>query len=676
MTRKAPKRTLRDTARPFFFVNDNRISYSWGTGVIPGYSAKGILNTVAFTHFDVWAYGTNFVNVAYVNFDHSVPTAPCVGTAQSVPTGLCAGAGGVFANLRSTFGWNELFDTKAFSVGPLSGISFMVGADVGFSNAVSGTSLSALMAGVQFNLTLPYKGYFSVTPLYYQKWEYDTTYLPTSVTVGVGAAPFPGTPDGITHFDPTWGVDLSYFMELGFLPENLEYFSISGRASFRGPQGLGAPIGALTPGLTRTVSLTSEPIRLTFDVSKYFWGPKYSHLIDVWTAWRYSKNNFGFDDAVAPLVCLTADGRSNGACTGGGVFYGITMKVGDDVPGAPAMSVFGLPFLKNSDDRLTYAVLPDASSPGQTARTQKQAVAYTHQDVWAYGTNVFRAEFLKSDHRDPSTPCSVAVNDVTSAFGAGAPCAGNLEFDASLRSSFGFNEIFGTRAFSAGPLRNVSALVGADVRMTRTFEASNKKAVVAGLQFGFDLPYGGYFNIAPLYYQEWNHSIFAYGNDAGNTPAGLGILGQPPYVGTMPAGFTGTIDGNLHFNPTWALEIGYGMELGFLPESLRYFSVSGQAGFYGPKGNGAYGAYTLPSSMNTATEIKSEPIRLTIDVSKVLWGQRYSHFIDAFVAYRYWKNKFGLDAGNPANRLCSFANGTSNRSCTEETVYAGVSMKF
>ena len=42
-------------------------------------------------------------------------------------------------------------------------------------------------------------------------------------------------------------------------------------------------------------------------------------------------------------------------------------------------------------------------------------------------------------------------------------------------------------------------------------------------------------------------------------------------------------------------------------------------------------------------EFNSEPIRLTIDASKAMWGAKYSHFVDVWVAYRYWQNKFGLD---------------------------------
>ncbi|MGY3590303.1 hypothetical protein ACVIGB_010114 [Bradyrhizobium sp. USDA 4341] len=672
--RKAAKPSPHESAVPFFLLNDNRITYSWGTVGVQGYSSKSSLSTLAFTHFDVWAYGTNMVNLLYSKLDHSAPTAPCVGSV-SAALGDCAGAGLGIASVRSTFGWNELFDTKAFAVGPLTNISFLVGADISTSNLLTSSSSRAVSAGLQFSFDLPYRGYLNMAPVYHQKWEYSASTVPPSIGGILGThPPFIGFPDGVGHFNPTWGIDLDYYMELGFLPEAWRYFSVSGYASVRGPQGSGG-YGAIVrdPRTDRVVSLSAEPVRFTLDMGKLFWGPKYSHLVDVWTSWRYSKNDAGYSDAVDPS-CIVAPGAKNGSCTGGGFFYGLTMKVGEEVPGSAAPSLSGQPFFKNSDNRLTAAVLPSSTSPGQTAKTQKQVYAFSHEDVWAYGANVFRAELLNSDHRDPSAPCTSAFS--VHSFGTSGPCAGNLEFNATLRSTFGFNELFGAGTFKAGPLRNVSALVGADFRVSRSYEGANKKAVVAGVQFAFDLPYQGYLHVAPLYYQEWNHSIFAYPNNAGNTEAGFGIVGYPPYTGTMAAGFTGTIDGNLRYRPTWALEIDYGMELGFLPESMQYFSVNGRVAIVGPKGNGAYGQYTLPPAMNTAMEINAEPVRLTFDVSKALWGQTYSHFIDTFVAYRYWKNKFGLDGNNPANGVCFFANGTSNRSCSEQTVYTGVSMKF
>jgi hypothetical protein len=39
--------------------------------------------------------------------------------------------------------------------------------------------------------------------------------------------------------------------------------------------------------------------------------------------------------------------------------------------------------------------------------------------------------------------------------------------------------------------------------------APSKRDIVAGLQFQFALPYKGYINVAPMYYQEVNHNAFA-----------------------------------------------------------------------------------------------------------------------------------------------------------------------
>jgi hypothetical protein len=321
-----------------------------------------------------------------------------------------------------------------------------------------------------------------------------------------------------------------------------------------------------------------------------------------------------------------------------------------DLPVKAVKPIVDVPFFLVNDNRLTYAYQFDATSPGFASKTAKQVYAFTHFDVWAYGTNFINVELLKSDHRDPASPCIGAI-------GVPNACAGAAEFYGLIRSTFGWNEIFHTKAFTMGPLHNISFKVGADGETENQFLAPNKKDVVAGLQFEFDLPYKGFFNVSPLYYQEWNHNTFT-------TPA------------FVPAGFTGLPDGNTHFKATWAVEMNYYMDLGFLPPNMQYFAVSGRAGFYGPKGRGDYGAFTLPATNNTKMEINSEPIRLTFDASKLVWGDKYSHFVDLWVAYRFWQNKFGLDDTNTANGVCYFANGTNNRSCTERTLYSGVTVKF
>ena len=88
---------------------------------------------------------------------------------------------------------------------------------------------------------------------------------------------------------------------------------------------------------------------------------------------------------------------------------------------------------------------------------------------------------------------------------------------------------------------------------------------------------------------------------------------------TTPAipGLTCLTDGNTSFKPTWAVETNYYMDLGFLPDNMQYFSVSGRLAWYGPKGTDTQPLPVLPGNgvYNTKVEFNSEPIRLTLDAS-------------------------------------------------------------
>jgi hypothetical protein len=330
-----------------------------------------------------------------------------------------------------------------------------------------------------------------------------------------------------------------------------------------------------------------------------------------------------------------------------------------------------LPFFFVIDDRVTYSYIFTGAQPGMftvnpngtiNAKTAKSVYSFTHFDAWAYGTNFFTISLFKSDHNDPAAPC---INAGLSATFLPASCAGASEIYGLFRSTFGWNEIFNTKAFSIGPLHNVSFEVGMDANTENRFFGAAKRDVVGGLQFAFDLPYKGYFNVAPLVYWEFlNHNSFAQCNS--------GFSGPTPGVGCL-------FDGNTSFKPTWAVETNYYMDLGFLPPYLDFFSISGRAAWYGKKGtdtqplppNPAFGVF------NTAVEFNSEPIRLTFDASKAMWGAKYSHFVDLWVAYRYWQNKFGLD--HTRAFACTAVVGgvtVSNGSCTESSAYAGVTVKF
>jgi hypothetical protein len=337
---------------------------------------------------------------------------------------------------------------------------------------------------------------------------------------------------------------------------------------------------------------------------------------------------------------------------------------------AKAKPVPDIPFFFVIDDRVTYSYMPKGTDPGAftvnpngsiNGKTTKSVYSFTHFDVWGYGTNFFTISLFKSDHNDPASPC--IEPGLTSSFGAGN-CAGASEIYGLVRSTFGWNELFNTKSFTMGPLHNISFEVGADANSENNYLAPAKRDFVAGLQFAFDLPYKGFFNISPLAYKEINHNAF---NQCGTI-----------FAGAVP-GLTCSGDGNTDFKTTWAIETIWYMDLGFLPPDMQYFSISGRAGWYGPKGD-ANGLPALSGpgrfSNATKTELNSEPIRLTFDASKAFMGPKYTHFVDLWVAYRYWQNKFGLDH-NATPGVCTIAaTGQSTNSCTESTVYAGVTLKF
>jgi hypothetical protein len=117
------------------------------------------------------------------------------------------------------------------------------------------------------------------------------------------------------------------------------------------------------------------------------------------------------------------------------------------------------------------------------------------------------------------------------------------------------------------------------------------------------------------------------------------------------------------------------MDLGFLPENMRYFAISGRASWVGPKGSEK--GIAIPTGVPTAIEFNSEPIRLTFDASKFAFGDKYSHQVDVWVAYRYWQNKYGYDHSASGECTVNLVPGGQNTgSCTESSINTGVSVKF
>src|SRR6266403_5380674 len=104
---------------PFFLVIDDRVSFSWmPKGTDPGMftvNPNGSINgttpkqVYSFTHFDAWAYGTNFFTISMFKSGHNDPANPCTnaGVVFNPGTGVataanCEGATEIYGLFRST----------------------------------------------------------------------------------------------------------------------------------------------------------------------------------------------------------------------------------------------------------------------------------------------------------------------------------------------------------------------------------------------------------------------------------------------------------------------------------------------------------------------------------------------------------------------------------------------
>ncbi len=264
------------------------------------------------------------------------------------------------------------------------------------------------------------------------------------------------------------------------------------------------------------------------------------------------------------------------------------------------------PFFYFSDTTISYWHEFSAAEPAVGKPINKDIVTITHVDAWKYGTNFVNIDFLKSDNHDPSNPWG-GIGFPIPAAGIGD---GALEMYGLYRGTWGWNELFGTKAFHVGPLKDISFYFGGDLNTKNTAFAPQKRDVVAGLQFAFDVP--GYFNVAVNYYKEWNHN---------------GIV---PELQAIGVGCPGACNESVEFKGTLEFEMQYMQPLAFTGLPLR---VSGFTNVVLPKGNDGFGT-------PTKTELLTDN-RLTLDVGKLAANK--PNWIDLFGGYRYWQNKFGND---------------------------------
>jgi hypothetical protein len=238
-----------------------------------------------------------------------------------------------------------------------------------------------------------------------------------------------------------------------------------------------------------------------------------------------------------------------------------------------------------SDTLISTEWGPSYKEPGIVGPINKNIISFTHADGYKYGTNFFNIDALKSDGHDPANGGS----------------GGAMEVYAVYRHTLSGNAVTGSKAFSLGPLGDIGLEFGFDVNTKNTTFAPNKRLLVIGPQFQFDLPGKGFLSISLVAAEEWGHT---------------GLTFSP------------TIQHDIQFDTYLLMENAWALPFTLIGVDWNFKGFMNVAT---PKGKDFFGA-------DTKTEVLVHP-KLMADVGKLIGIDR--HIIEAGVGWQYWYNKFG-----------------------------------
>ena len=270
------------------------------------------------------------------------------------------------------------------------------------------------------------------------------------------------------------------------------------------------------------------------------------------------------------------------------------------------------PFFLFADTQFSYRYQFPTVSPGvqiqnadgsfRSREAPKQIYNLSHADAWAYGTNFFSLDILKSGSQFPAGTTN-PPGSIGSPFFADY---GNTEAYGLYRGTLSLNALTNSKAFTLpGIVKDISLAFGFDANSQNDAFGSKKRDVVGGLNFSFDVP-AGFLNLSVHAYKEWNRNGFNL---------------QP--------------DRDQSFDVVPEFEVVYNFPLGFtnLPLSLTGFN-----NIVLPKGRGVQNTADFAFNPKRGLEFLSRT-NLVLDVGKLFYDQ--PNKVDAFIGFQYWLNKFG-----------------------------------
>jgi nucleoside-specific outer membrane channel protein Tsx len=276
-----------------------------------------------------------------------------------------------------------------------------------------------------------------------------------------------------------------------------------------------------------------------------------------------------------------------------------------------------------SDNSVSLTYGPDFKEPGVSTPADpkgvpisKEIISVTHVDGWKYGSNFANIDALFSNNNDKAN----SINGMT----GNNSNANAVEVYALYRGQLSPNAIFDTTITTIPHVtKEIDFEIGGDFNTKNTAFAPQKKLFVVGPNFHLDVPYFAFLNIGLHFSQEWNQN---------------GIVGHA-----------------VNFSPAFEFESAYLVPLDFVGIPLRF---SGFANFVEPKGKDGFGN-------STKTEFLTQN-NLILDLGGLAFDK--PHFLDIYVGYQYWLNKFGNNSNSNAS---DFTPGS-----LASTVYFGTSLHF
>lgn len=279
----------------------------------------------------------------------------------------------------------------------------------------------------------------------------------------------------------------------------------------------------------------------------------------------------------------------------------------------PSLAIYLVAFVGStqaadwSDSYIGYRYGAKFSDPYEGDAIPKNILNLSYVGGYAYGTNFFNIDLLKSNNADPA---------------ASNPSQGAAEAYVVYRNTVEASKVF-SREFKSGIIKDIGATAGFDWNTKNNAYASMKQMVGVGPTIMFDVP--GFLNLSVLQLWESNapNTCF-YANNS------------PSYACNSS---NAKPNGRYLYSPHPALEVTWGIP--FSLGSAR-FKFKGYANYIAAKGN-------LESGNSSAPETHIDAA-IMYDVSTWLGVKQDSFQVG--IEYEYWMNKFGNynsgGAGNPA----------------------------